>query len=125
MAGPRTRRNAGEAFTNDSDTPVFTPAVSYASTPTPAQTSVPAEAPAPAQAFDPIFASASASIPGPPKRYTDKNLQRATKLAQKLFVKRQEYSQLQVNTALCNCSLKAQNSDLYYKSLYIKCYYFC
>ena len=65
MARPRTRHNTGRAFTNDSGTPVPTPAVSCALT----------------------FASAPASIPGPPERYMDKDLQRAIRLAQKSFIK--------------------------------------
>ena len=66
MVGPRTRRNAGGAPTNDSGTPNLTPAVSHAPT------------------------SAPASVPGPPRRYTDEDLQRATKLALESFVKGQE-----------------------------------
>ena len=50
-----------------------TPAISRA--PTPALAQAPASTPAPALAL------------GPPGRYTDKDLQRATKLALKLFVK--------------------------------------
>ena len=72
MAGPHTRRNllsgdkdelAAGAPTDVSGTPVPTPAVSQAPTPAPA------------------------SAPDPPGRYTDEDLQRATKLASKLFVK--------------------------------------
>ena len=72
MAGPHTRRNAGGAPTNDSGTPVPYPVVSRAPTP----------------------ASATASVPGPPGRYTDEDLQRTTKLALELFVKGQEHGQL-------------------------------
>ena len=79
MAGLCTRYNppsgdknelASGAFTNNSGTPVPTPAVFQAPTPAPA------------------------SAPGLPERYTDKNLQKATKLALKLFVKGQEHGQL-------------------------------
>ena len=50
MAGPRTRRNAGGAPTDDSGTLDPTPAVSRAPTPAPA------------------------SAPGPQRRYTDEDL---------------------------------------------------
>ena len=90
MAGPRTRRNAGGAPTNDSGTPKPTPAVS--------------RAPAPAFA------------PGPPGRYTDEDLQRATKLALELFVKGQEHGQLQANSAPREQPLKARFSNLYYEN---------
>ena len=80
IAGPCTRRNlpaggenelADGALTNDNGTPKPIPAVSRASAP--------------------------ASAPGPPERYTDEYLQRATKLALKSFVKDQEHGQLQAN----------------------------
>ena len=70
MARSRTRRNAGGASTNSSDTLKPTPAVYHT----------------------PTLALASAS--GLPERYTDKDLQRATKLALELFVKDQEHGQL-------------------------------
>ena len=117
MAGPRTRRNpplggkdelAGAPTEGNS-----TPAVSHTPTPAPAQALALTPAPAPA------------SVPGPLGRYTDEDLQRATKLALELFVKGQEHGQLQASTAPRNCPLKARNPDLYYKSLHIKCYYFC
>ena len=111
MAKPRTRHNAGGAPTNDNDTPKPTPAVSRALTP------------APAQALAPTPAPVSSSVPGPPGRYTDKNLQRATKLALKLFVKGQEHGQ--ANSAPRNRAFKARNPDLYYGSLHMECYYFC
>ena len=72
MAGSRTRRNTGGAPTNDSGTPVPTPAVSFA----------------------PTLAPAPASVPGPLGRYTNKDLQRATKLALESFVIGQEDGQL-------------------------------
>ena len=98
MAGPRTRRNAGGAPTDDSGTPEPTPAVS--------------RTPAPA------------SVPGPPGRYTDEDLQRATKLAIESFVKGQEHGQLQASTAPRDRPLKARNPDLYYESSHMECYYF-
>ena len=88
-----------------------TPAVSRAPTP------------APTQAFAPTPAPASASVPGPPGRYTDKNLQRAIKLALELFIKGQEHGQ--ANSAPRNRAFKARNPDFYYRNLYMKCYYFC
>ena len=90
MAGPRIHRNAGGAPTNDSGTPVPTPAVSRAST----------SAPAPA------------SVPGPPGRYTDEDLQRATKLALESFVKGQEHGQLQASSVPREQPLKARFPDL-------------
>ena len=81
MAGPRARRNppppagedelAGEAPTDGSGIPVPTPAVSRV------PTLAPAGAPAPAQI----------PAPGPPVRYTNEDLQRATKLALESFVR--------------------------------------
>ena len=78
MAGLHTRRNAGGAPTNDSGTPEPTLAVSCTLTPAPAQTSTSAQAPA--------FTSALVSVPDPPRRYTDEDLQKATKLALESFV---------------------------------------
>ena len=72
MAESRTRRNNGGALTNDSGTPKPTPAVAYTPAPT--------------------------SVLGPPERYTDEDLQRATKLALESFVKGQEHSQLQASS---------------------------
>ena len=63
-----TTKSNGTPTTKGSGTPTSTPATSRASTPTPAS------APASAPIFDPLG------------RYTDKDLQRATKLALKLFV---------------------------------------
>ena len=107
MAGPRIRRNTGGAPTNDSGTPEPTPAVSYTLTPAPAQALAPA----------PAFVSDS------PGRYTDKDLQRATKLALKSFVKGQEHGQ--GNSVPRDRAHKAQSPDVYYRSLRIKYYYFC
>ena len=70
MAKPYTRRNAGRVSTNSSNTSVLTTAISWTQTPAPTQ------------------ASALGSL----KRYTDEDLQRATKLALKLFVKGQQHS---------------------------------
>ena len=72
MAGLHTRRNAGGAPTADSGISEPIPAVSR--TPTPA------------------------SALGPPRRYTDEDLQRATKLALKSFIKGQEHGQLQASS---------------------------
>ena len=96
MAGPRTCRNAGGAPINDRNISVSKPAVSCTPTPALAQTLALAQAPAPV----------SASAPSSPGRYTDKDLQKATKLALELFVKGQEYGQLQRNFAPCKQSLK-------------------
>ena len=111
MAGPCTCRNAGGAPTNDGGTPVPTPAVSRASTPAPAQGSAPTPA--------------SASAPSPPRRYTDEDLQRATKLALESFVKGQEYGQLQANFAPCKQPLKAWFPGLYYENPPLDYYCFC
>ena len=70
MAGPCTRRNAGGTPTDSSGTPEPTPAIFRAPTPAPASAS------------------------GPPGRYTDEDLQKATKLALESFVKGQEHGQL-------------------------------
>ena len=109
MAGPCTRRNAGKAPTDDSGTPKPTSAVSCAPTP------------APTQAL--TSAPALASVPGLPGRYTDEDLQKATKLVLESFVKGQEHGQ--ANSATGNRALKARNPDLYYRSSHIECYYFC
>lgn len=81
------------------------------STPTFATSRVPTPAPAPASAS------------GPPGLYTDVNLQKATKLVLKSFVKGQQYGQ--VNSAPRERALKVRNPDLYYRSSHIECYYFC
>ena len=115
MAGPRTRRNpplGGEdelagAPTEGNSTPSPSPVVSQAQTPAPAQ------APAPTPA------------PGPPGRYTDEDLQRATKLALESFVKGQEHGQLPANSAPREQSLKARFPDLYYANSHLDCYRFC
>ena len=113
MAGPHIRRNAGGAHTNDSGTPKLTIAVSRI--PTPAMAQAPAPTPVPALA----------SVSGPPGRYMDENLQRATKLALKLFVKGQEHDQLQANSALREHPQKARFSHLYYGNSHLNCYRFC
>ena len=89
MGRPYTRRNAGKAFTNDSGIFIPTSTVSCA------------------------FTSAPASILGLPERYTDKNLQRATKLALKSFIKGQKHGQLQASSISCKQLLKAQFPNLY------------
>ena len=101
MARPYTHHNAGGAPTNGSGTPEPTPAVSCA--------------PIPAPAFG----------PGPPGRYTNKDLQKATKLVLELFVKGQEYGQFQANSAPREQPLKARFPDLYYRNLHLDCYCFC
>ena len=101
MAGLHIRRNASGAPINDNGTPVSTPAVS--------RTLIPAPAPA--------------SVRGPPRKYTDKNLQKTIKLALESFVKSQKYGQ--ANSAPWDKVLKARNPDFYYRSLHIECYYFC
>ena len=113
MAGPHTRRNAGGASTDDSGTPKPTPAVSRAPTPAPAQTLAPAQT------------SAPVSVLGLSERYTNKTLQKATKLALELFVKGQKYGQLQASSASCEPPLKAWFLDLYYGNSYLDCYCFC
>ena len=117
MAGSHTRRNTGGAPINNSGTSKPTPAISCAPTPAPAQTSALAQAPA--------STLTSASVPGPPRRYTDENLQRATKLALELFVKSQKHGQLQANSAPREQPLKAWLPDLYYGNSHLDCYYFC
>ena len=76
---------------------------------------------APAQTF------ALGTIPAlsPLERYTNKDLQRASKLALKLFVKGQEYNQLQANFIPQKQLLKVWFPNLYYKNLYLNCYCFC
>ena len=112
MAGPRTWRNAppagndelaGRAPSKGSGIPTPTPAASRA----------------------PIPAPASASALGPPGKYTDEDLQRATKLVLELFLLGQEHGQLQANSAPRDKPLKARNSDLYYRHSHMECYYFC
>ena len=113
MAGLRTCRNTGGTPINDSGTPVPIPAVFCAPTAAPAETPVPAETPAPAQAQAPTPTSACASVSGPPERYTDEDLQRATKLALESFVKGPEHGQLQASSGLYKQLLKARFSNLY------------
>ena len=119
MAGPRIRRNpllGGEDELAGAPTKGNSiPAVSCASTPAPAQAPAPISAPA--------FAPASA--PSPPERYTDEDLQRATKLALKLFVKGQKHGQLQANSAPQKQLLKARFPNLYYRNSHLDCYRFC
>ena len=81
--------------------------------PTPISAASRALTPAPAPTF----------APGLPGLYTDMDLQRATKLALKLFVKGQKHGQ--ANFAPREKALKARNPNLYYGSLHMECYYFC
>ena len=55
----------------------------------------------------------------------DKDLQKATKLALELFVKGQEYGQLQASSVLRKQPLKARFPDLYYRNSHLDCYRFC
>ena len=112
MARPRTQHNllpagknelAGGALFEASDTLIPTPSASHAPSLTPAQDPTPA--------------------PGPPGMYTNVDLQRATRLALKLFVKGQKYGQ--ANSALRKRALQARNLKLYYRSSPMECYYFC
>ena len=101
MARLRNSRNTSENPTNNSSTPVLTPTVSYDPTPAPA------------------------SVLGPPKRYTNENLLRTTKLALELVVKGQKHDQLQANFASHEQPLKAWFPDLYYRNSHLNCYCFC
>ena len=121
MAGPRTccnllptnenklARNALGALTEDSSTPTPTLVASRAPTPV----SVPAPT------------SAQASIPGLPGLYTYADLQKAIKLALELFVKNQEYGQLQASTTSCEQPFKARFPNLYYGNSHLDCYHLC
>lgn len=66
---------------------------------------------------------AQTSLLGSLDLYIDVNLQKTINLALKSVIKSQKYTL--ANFASCNYSLKTQNSNLYYRSLDIKCYYFC
>ena len=101
MVGPCTCCNTGGALTDDSGILVPTLVVSHAPTP--------------------ALASAL-SLPG---RYTNKDLQRATKLVLELFVKDQEHSQLQPNSAPYKQLVKVWFSELYYENSHLDCYHFC
>ena len=71
------------------------------------------------------FSPTPASAPGLLWRYRDKDLQRATKLALKLFVKGQEHGQLQVNSTPHEQPLKTWFLNLYYGNSHLDCYCFC
>ena len=75
--------------------------------------------PMPAQASE-----ALAPTPGQPGRYTNEDLQSATKLAVKSFVNGQEYGQLQISTTPREQPLKAWFLDLYYGNSHLDCYCF-
>lgn len=64
-----------------------------------------------------------ALILGPSDIYTNVNLQKAIKLALKLFVKGQKYNQ--ANPTSWNKTFKIWNPNFYYESLQIESYYFC
>lgn len=70
----------------------------------------------------PAFAQALTPALGLLSRYTNVDLQKATKLALKLFVKGQEHGI--ANSTFWKKAAKAQNLDFYYSSSHIKCYYF-
>lgn len=108
MAGLRTCRNSAPVGKNELIGRVFTEG-SNIFTPTPAIFC----------ALTPAFAPTL----GPPGMYTDMNLQKAIRLALKLFVKGQKHGQ--ANFAPQDRFFKARNPDLYYRSLYMECYYFC
>lgn len=88
MAGPCTHCNTGKALINSINIPVSILAVSYAPIPAPTQTFVLT------QAILLILTPVPALILGLPGMYIDKDLQRATLLALKLFVQGQEHCQL-------------------------------
>ena len=123
MAGPRARHSprwnpppAGEdelagaaprAPTNDNGTPSHTPAVLRAPTPAPAPPPAPTELVA---------------------KYTDADLQRATKLALESFVQGQQQAQSQMAPPALEPRerpLKARFPDLYYGNSHMDCYRFC
>ena len=87
----------------------------------PPQTPVLAEALMLAQASTLTLAFIPVFIPDLLERYTNKDLQRTTKLVLELFVKDQEYNQLQVTSLLCKQLLKAWFFDLYYRNLHLNC----
>lgn len=100
---------AKDVFIKDNNTLILSPTIFWA------QTSALIQVPAPSQN--------SALILGPLGMFTNVDLQRATKLALKLFVNGQEYGK--ANSASWDRAFKARNSDLYYDSSNIECYYFC
>ena len=105
MARSCTYRNAAKTLIDGSNTLVPTFAVFCAPTPAPAQTFISIKALATTQAPASILVFAFA--PGPPEKYTNKNLQKVTKLALELFVKGQEHGQLEANFSPCKQLLKA------------------
>ena len=78
ITGPRICCYASKILINDSGTPNFTSAISHMQTLAPTQVLTPI----------PTFALS------PLARYIDENLQKATKLAIKLFIKGQKYNQI-------------------------------
>ena len=123
MAGPRAQRSprrnplpagkdelAGAALgapTNDNGTSSHTSAVSRVPTPAPAPPLAPAELVA---------------------KYTDADLQRATKLALKLFVQGQKWAQSQMAPPALEPrerTFKARFPDHYYSNSPMDCYQFC
>ena len=123
MAGPRTCRSpcrnpppvsqdelagaAPGALTNDSGTFSYTLAVSRVPTPAPAPPPAPAKLVA---------------------KYTNADLQRATKLALKLFIQGQQQAQSQMAPLALEPQewpLKAWFQDLHYGNSHMDCYRFC
>ena len=95
------------ALTNDSGTFSHTPAVSY----------IPTFAPAPPLAPAELVA-----------KYTNADLQRATKLVLKLFGEGQQQAQIQMAPPALEPQerpLKPWFPDLYYSNSHIDCYRFC
>ena len=117
MARLCTRRNSGGTFIDNSNIPNLTSAVFCITTSALVQIPIPAQAP--------VFTLTFTSALGPPRRYTNKNLQKAIKLALKIFAKGQKYDQLQTNSARFKQSLKVGFHDLYYRNSHLDCYYFC
>ena len=84
---------------------------------TPAVLPIPAPAPAPPLALTKLVA-----------KYTDANLQLATKLALELFVQGQQKGQSQIAPPALELQekpFKAWFADLYYGNLHMNCYWFC
>ena len=98
MTGSHTRHNIGGALINNNSAPVPIPAVFCAPTVAPAQTPALTEAPALTQAPALTLVSALASVLGLLSRYTDEDLQRATKLVLESFFKGQKHGQLQTSS---------------------------
>lgn len=79
--------------------------------------------PAMFQAQIPTLAQALAPTPGLQDMYTNIDLQRASKLALTFFVKGQNNGKAKL--AFLHKGRMSQNANIYYRSCYMKCYYFC